>query len=347
LVLTKPETTLIDYQYRRMLEKIQKLHEKTPRSFVHLLAGTIPGEALLHQKQLSLFMMVCHLPGNPVNVHARNILLTAPKSAKSWFQQVRLLCLKYGLDHPLHLLDHPPPKADFKALVKKRVTEYWEAILREEAANLPSLQYFAADVCSLSSPHPIWTASGSNSFECRKSEILVRMVSGRFRSEYLCRHWSDNRLGHCQADTCVGVAGDLEHLLVHCPALAQDRKRLWEMFFIKSVQFPALFHFLQDIEKSGPTIRLKFLLDPLAFSEILNLWSLFGQNLIDHIYYLIRTYAYYLHRRKQILIGNWSSDHIIYKRGTNRGCKYVTKTPGADKSDINNNCRPDPQVPKS
>ena len=151
----------------------------------------------------------------------------------------------YGLDHPLHLLEQPPSKAAFKTLVKKRVTEYWEGLLREEAANLPSLQYFVAQCGSLTSPHPIWTSSGSNSFECRKSEILAKMVSGRFRSEYLCRHWSDNRLGFCEADTCVGVVGDLEHLLEHCPALAAERERLWHMFFDKSVQFPAFFSYLK------------------------------------------------------------------------------------------------------
>ena len=105
LALTKSKTSLIDYQYRNMLEKIQKLHDKTPCCFVRLMAGTLPGEAVLHLTQLSLFMMVCHLPGNPINTHARNILLTAPKSAKSWFQQVRCLCLMYVLDHPLQLLD--------------------------------------------------------------------------------------------------------------------------------------------------------------------------------------------------------------------------------------------------
>ena len=67
----------------------------------------------------------------------------------------------YGLDHPLQLLDHPPSKTDFKLVVKKRVTEYWEGLLRDEAAGLPSLHYFVASCDSLTSPHPIWTSSGS------------------------------------------------------------------------------------------------------------------------------------------------------------------------------------------
>jgi hypothetical protein len=156
------------------------------------------------------------------------------------------------------------------------------------------------------------------------------MISGRFRSEYLCRHWSDNRLGFCQADTCVGVVGDLEHLLVHCPALAPDRERLWDMFFSKSVHFPALVHLPKEIEKSEPSVKLKFLLDPFSLPIISKLLRLFGQNLVNHIYYLLRTYAYYLHRRKQILTGNWSEGHINYKKGKRKGFKNVTSRTNTD-----------------
>ena len=238
LVLTESEVKLVDQQHHRMLERIQKLHERTPRCFVYLTAGTIPGRALLHQKQLSLFMMICHLPGNPINDHARAILTSAPKSCKSWFLQIRDLCLMYRLAHPLHLLEHPPTKKDFKSRVKKAITEHWEQILCQEAVSLPSLKFFAAGACSLSTVHPVWLAAGSNSFENRKTEILVKMASGRMRTEYLSRHWSDNRHGYCQANTCHDTVGDLEHLLIHCPAMAEDRERLWNMCFIKGTVSP-------------------------------------------------------------------------------------------------------------
>ena len=305
LVLSEPEVNIIEQQHHRMLERVQKLHDRTPRCFVYLLAGTVPARALLHLKQLSLFMMICHLPGNPIYNHAVNILTSAPKSSKSWFLQIRGICLMYRLSHPLHLLQYPPDKKEFKILTKESITRYWEAVLREEAATLSSLKFFAAPSCSLSSVHPVWLAAGSNSFEIRKTEILVRMASGRFRTEYLCRHWSENRDGYCQAITCTQVVGDLEHLLVHCPALAEDRNRLWDMFFTKSMRFPALIDLLCLIEKSTGIVQLQFLLDPFAFSQVFDLWNLFGQGVINHIFYLTRTYVYYLYRRKQIIIGSW------------------------------------------
>jgi hypothetical protein len=103
------------------------------------------------------------------------------------------------------------------------------------------------------------------------------------------------------------------------------------MFFSKSVQYPALFHFLQKIEKSEATARLQFLLDPLAFTEIHDLWKLHGPNLINHVYYLVRTFVYYLYRRKQILTGNWLGGHINYRRGHKKGHRNVTRATNIDK----------------
>ena len=322
LVLSEPEIKLVELQLHRMLERLQKLHGKTPRCYVHLLAGTLPGRALLHLKQLSLFMMICHMPGNPIHYHAKCVLTTPDLSSKSWFVQIRNICLLYGLCHPLPLLENPPPKKDFKAMVKDAVTKHWEGILKEEAASLSSLQFFAHFRSSLRSVHPLWLSAGNNTYEVRKSEILAVMTSGRYRSEYLCRHWSDNRHGYCEAGTCTEQIGNLEHLLLHCPALTEDRKRLWSMFYMKSARFPALLSFLQEIEMSPSSVKLQFLLDPLAFSEVLDLWHLLGQDVLAHIYYLIRTFAYYMFRRKQILTGKWS--HNQTKSTPKSGPKKIT-----------------------
>ena len=163
LVLTKPETAIIDSHFQKTIMNLQKLPDRTPRCFVFLLAGCLPGEAVLHLKQLSLFMMICHLPQDPLNIHAKHVLLTSKPSANSWFQQIRSLCLLYGLAHPLHLLDCPPTKVSFKRQVKEHVTTYWENNFKDEAARLSSMNYFVANACSLRVPHNVWLTA-TNSF---------------------------------------------------------------------------------------------------------------------------------------------------------------------------------------
>ena len=58
LVLSKAEVKVLDNYYQRNIMNLQRLHPKTPRSFVFLQAGCLPGEAILHKKQLTLFMMI-------------------------------------------------------------------------------------------------------------------------------------------------------------------------------------------------------------------------------------------------------------------------------------------------
>ena len=326
LVLSKSEISTIDSHYQRTIMNLQRLHDRTPRCFIFLLAGCLPGEAMLHKKQLTIFMQICHLPSDPLYFHARNVLLCGKTSARSWFQQVSSLCLLYKLPHPLTLLDNPPSKESFKKTVKQQITQHWEDLLRDEATKLPSLHYFLAEQSSLRCSHNLWVCAAGSGFECRKATILARMVSGRFRSEYLTRHWSSNTQGFCQAGTCPGTVGTLEHLLIHCPALADVRMRMWNMFYNNTVKFPALLDFLLRLEKSPPDSKMQFILNPLAIPEVVSIVLYLGQPVLHHVMYLGRTYAYYLYREKQILLGVWKSDSLVVKKRDNKAKEIKQNT---------------------
>ena len=124
LVLTSQELSVLDTHYQKTIMNLQRLYEKTPQCFVFLMAGCLPGEAVLHIKQLTLFMMICHLPQDPLNTHARHVLMFSKNSSQSWFLKIRALCLQYRLDHPLRLLDTPPLKPQFKKQVKQNIIAY-------------------------------------------------------------------------------------------------------------------------------------------------------------------------------------------------------------------------------
>ena len=141
--------------------------------------------------------MICHLKDDPLNEHARHVLLLTNFCSRSWFVQVKDICLMYGLPHPLQLLDNPPEKDPFKRLVKKTIVKYWHDILTREAQQLHSLCHFNPLVHSLTHPHPLWMAAGSGPYKVNKATILARMISGRYRTEKLCWFWSDNPGGYC------------------------------------------------------------------------------------------------------------------------------------------------------
>ena len=141
LVLSKAEIAVLDQHYTTTVQRLQRLHDKTPKAVVHLLAGCVPFKALLHMRQLSLFLMICYLPGNPLHLHAKHVLTLSAPSSQSWFLQVRDICQDYNLPHPLELLSSTPQKPIFKKLIKLKILEYWHKKLATECSspNMSSL----------------------------------------------------------------------------------------------------------------------------------------------------------------------------------------------------------------
>ena len=135
------------------------------------------------------------------------------------------------------------------------------------------------------------------------------MISGRYRSESLCRHWSaTNKLGHCLASTCTEVVGDLEHILVVCPALEHVRERLRTMWLDRSSQSPGFHELIKMVFRSPPPVQVQFILDPTLFDGVNMLVEVYGIPVLLHIMYLTRTYAYYMHREKLIMLDRWPGD---------------------------------------
>ena len=59
LYLNKREVMTLNNQHNNNVRNIQRLFMGTPRSFYLLVGGSLPGEAILHSRQLSLFGMIC------------------------------------------------------------------------------------------------------------------------------------------------------------------------------------------------------------------------------------------------------------------------------------------------
>ena len=186
-------------------EKASEHHQATsslPGSLVYFISGSLPATAILHLRQLTLFCMVCRLPGDPLHTYAEYVLSTSASPA-SWFLQIRDLLLMYHLPHPLHLLQCPPEKHSFKRLVKSRVLDHWESKLRGEAELLPSLNFFHPQFMSLSSPHKIWTIAGNKPYEVSKARVQLFLLSSRYPCAKLTCHWSaEYSDGFCTHPPC-------------------------------------------------------------------------------------------------------------------------------------------------
>ena len=231
-VLSKREVSCLDQQYKRTLQNILKLSVSSPRSLVHFVARILPATAILHLRQISLFLMICHLSENPLFEHAKNVLHTSSLSKHSWFLQISDILLMYQLPHPLVLLANPPRKEAFKKLVKAKVIDYWEQLLKAEASYLPSLIYFKSQYCSLTKPHKLWTFSGGNPYEVTKARIQLLLFTSQYPSGHLTRYWSrDNPSGYCSFPPCKQnqIVETAQHILLICPAYTKIRQRMFSL----------------------------------------------------------------------------------------------------------------------
>ena len=208
--------------------------------------------------------------------------------------------MMYGLPHPIELLQHPPSKEAFKRKTKDLINKYWEDLLRSESETLQmsSLRFLDTKLLSLQKPSTLYLMAGSNSYESSKSLVVAKMISGRYRCEYLTRHWTpSNREGFCLSQSCQNVKGDLTHLLVQCPAINRTRERLFNLLITKTNDKPVLNNHIKMILSSPAEIVAQFLLDPLHMVETGRILDS-DDELVKDIFYLTRTVVFYIHKEK-------------------------------------------------
>ena len=306
LFITHSEMVSINSYYKNVLTRLMKLYDRTPDSAIYFLAGSLPAEAYLHLRQLTLFSMISRLDDNILRDVAFHALISSRPSDKSWFLQIRLLCLKYNLPEPLTLLSTPPPPVEFKNLCKSRVHEYWHCKLSEDAMNLPSLQFMHTEFLSLSRPHPIWSTLDGNPFQTKAARVQAIFLSGRYRTEKLCSRWSHNNQGYCLLDSCNGenIVEDIFHVLLHCPALANSRSRLLDHFKTTLTEMPLLLPIFQEyFYQDDSPLKIQFLLDCSVLPMVISAHQMFGDVILIGLFKMTRTWCHSIHRARIRALG--------------------------------------------
>ena len=303
LFLTKTDSEILFQHVKETTENLLKLHSKTPEPVVFFLAGRLPGEALLHLKQLTLFGMICHLSGNILNNIAVQMLTGSSQSSKNWFSGIRDICYQYSLPHPLTLLRDPPSKESFKNRCKTNVTDFWQTKLRDHANTLKdkSLKYFHPNYMSLSRPHPMWSWA-TTSYRVNKCIVVSRMLSGRFRCGSLLRHFYQHVSGICEL--CGEEVEDLPHILLpKCPLLT-DRDYILHRFAIDALTASERAASIYNTIFSGKDDykKIQFLLDPSVIPEIIAATQ-DEPKILQLFFSITTTWCYSINRTRNKLLG--------------------------------------------
>ena len=308
LVLLGKETAIIEQQFKKTLQNILKLPVNSPSPLVHFVAGSLPATAILHLKMLTLFGMICRLPNDPLNRHARQVLLTRSLSPKSWFVEVWKLLLQYQLPTPLMLLDHPTSKESFKKQVKAKILDYWEVKLRLEASFLPSLSFFHPQYMSLDSPHKLWTTAGAKPYEVSKAKIQLMFLGSLYRCGQLTRHWSTtNPSGLCSFPSCTqyNIVESPEHVLLCCQAYDPTRQKLLSL--CQGLQNQVSLSIINNtLATYSNDIIMQLILDCSAVPEVISSAQCYGDYVYNDIFYIGRTWCYSIHRERMKRLRLWN-----------------------------------------
>ena len=121
----------------------------------------------------------------------------------------------------------------------------------------------------------------------RESIVQCRMLSGRYRTEWLARHWSSSRAGTCRSPTCSNSPETLEHILLWCPAYRDTRASIMRLWLSCS---NSDIHSLVTALLFGPPDKLlKFVLDPSTNPIVIALHQVRGDDIYKLVFHLTRT----------------------------------------------------------
>ena len=307
LVLLKSELNMIDHHVKETLERLMRLHPRTPQCVVAFLSGCLPGTAQFHQRMFSLFAMICDLKDNVLHKHAMQVLVEGKPSSKSWFIFIRDLCLQYGLPHPLTLLQSLLSKEQLKTVFKKQILNYWEIKLRTEASSLPSLKYFHPHFMNLTKTHPVWTSAGSCPYQVAMCTVQATMMTGRYRTELLCSKWAPNSIGSCLAPSCISESQeeDLHHILAGCESLEPTRLRLANFTAEFCLKNPIVQPLIHEFCSTHHPQFCQFLIDCSVLPAVITASQFLGPDVLNLLFRITRTWCYCLHKKRLQILGRW------------------------------------------
>ena len=187
---------------------------------VYLLLDTIPVEALLHKRLLSLFGNITRLECNhPLRQLAMRQLAMKTSKSNSWFAQVARVAEKYEIDIH-HALLYPWPKPAWKEYLKGVIYHTWKAEMLTKASSMSSLKWWIVGDNNIK----VWNACKGRKHIVEAAMIRARMMTGKYILQSTRSRYKQYKVDPT-CPLCESMEEDLIHLLVVCTELHCTRSR--------------------------------------------------------------------------------------------------------------------------
>ena len=145
---------------------------------------------------------------------------------------------------------------------------------------------------------------GNNSYEVSKAIIQAKMLSGRYRTEKLQRHFYSSNTGLCEICPDKPI-GSLEHILIQCSVLEDIRSSHFRSLennenFSETSKFIISSAFNTSVE-----LTMRLLLDCSTLPDVIIAVQACGDSILQEIFRFSRNWCFSIHKRRLKLQGRW------------------------------------------
>ena len=167
---------ILDSFYQKSLRILQGLPDRVATVAAISLLGTLPIRAKIHLRRLSLLWNLTQDEDSVTHsIIGRQYLLG---NKRSWVTETAELLDKYHLPSLGDLLTTPPPKVQWKALIKEVVTSHWVQSMVNEIPEKSSLKFLSTDLDKVAKTHPVWQSSLHDAWRSMQARTRAKLLTG-------------------------------------------------------------------------------------------------------------------------------------------------------------------------
>ena len=224
LVLSKTDIGILADYHKKCLRHMQHLPQSSAESAIYLLIGTLPAEAQLDIKALTLLRsIISNEAGTRPGEYIKEVIIrqAAVKGydSASWTTHMKKTLRKYDLPNIYKVIDMTPSKAGWKKMVQCAVNDSWTKQLCEDANGKSSMEYVNLQLCSTNHMHPVWQ-DVITPLDIMKATVHAKLLIKRYPLA------TSPTAGAKRVETCPlcgEEAEDTIHFVLTCPTLQATR----------------------------------------------------------------------------------------------------------------------------
>ena len=224
LPLNKGQLNILSKFHLDNIRKFQSLPLRVASCAVYLLLGTLPLEAELHKRQLSLLYSLLTSSNETIYQLSERQIAINLDNDQSYYCRVEQILEMYKLASLTNIKTELTTKDQWKFRVKRAVNDYWTVFLQSEAKQKSTLINLNIESLKIGKVHKVWGSLESSVWDVRKGIIKCRLLTGTYLLQKN-RHKFSQSVVSAKCKCCGMEDEDIAHMLLYCPSYSDQRRQ--------------------------------------------------------------------------------------------------------------------------